>query len=125
MKTIYINQLKPFLRFSNILYVLGRKLIWVRQFTIASFVETVYLRTMAPVNIAAAFEKTGRFPLEGNVFSKEDVIPIQVTERRLVDLFKADSKASNSSAKDIQLEPYFHQVMPSKNKHVRIFVSQS
>ncbi|GLV46596.1 hypothetical protein CBL_21431, partial [Carabus blaptoides fortunei] len=53
----------------------------VTIYQIASFVGKAYPRAMSPVNIIAAFKKTGIFPYDRHVFGEEDFLASQVTER--------------------------------------------
>lgn len=50
-------------------------------YNVASCVGEVYLRAMTPVNIAAAFRKTGIFPFNRHVFTELDFLPSSVTDK--------------------------------------------
>lgn len=50
-------------------------------YNVASCVGEAYPRAMTPVNIAAAFRKTGIFPFNRHVFTEVDFLPCSVTDR--------------------------------------------
>lgn len=52
-------------------------------YNVASCVGFAYPRAMSPINICAAFKKTGIFPYNRHIFSEEDFMPSLVSERPL------------------------------------------
>ncbi|KAF2884839.1 hypothetical protein ILUMI_21316 [Ignelater luminosus] len=78
-----VGLLKPFHTFHNDALCSWEKANLVTIYQIASFVGISYPRSLTPVNIAAAFKKTGIHPYDRRVFNEEDSLASQVTERTL------------------------------------------
>lgn len=100
LQPLDVGLLKPFHTFYNDALCSWEKSnpgIPVTIYQVASFVGVAYPRSMTPINIAAAFKKTGIFPFDRHVFNEEDFLSSQVTERLLVDTLNTDLQPSTST----------------------------
>lgn len=96
----------------------------VTIYQVASFVGIAYPRAMTPVNIGASFKKTGIFPFDKHVFTEEDFVASQVTERDFPTETPVVYLQSPSTSRplDFQQQP---ERTPPKDADAVLFVSPS
>ncbi|XP_046963332.1 uncharacterized protein LOC124532470 [Vanessa cardui] len=95
----------------------------VTIYNIAELLGEAFEKAMTPINIKSGFRKTGIFPFDRNIFTSEDFMPSEITNRTLESsaslLLQHEQTANQTTASEISLMQENEQSLnrPSTSKN--------
>lgn len=95
----------------------------VTIYNIAELLGEAFEKAMTPINIKSGFRKTGIFPFDRNIFTSEDFMPSEITNRPLESsaslLLQHEQTANQTTASEISLMQENEQSLnrPSTSKN--------